>query len=108
MNNPVLISTAAFDGYDLSVAIEEIAAAGADGVEVAFIEGYTDSFTEETFNQTYADQIRQHLTDHDITCRSFSAHMDLTKPNAVEIFTRRMEFACMLGAETIITNQIMP
>jgi sugar phosphate isomerase/epimerase len=104
MNNPVLISTAAFDGYDLGLAIEEIAAAGADGVEVAFIEGYTHPFTEETFNQTYADQIRQHLADHDITCRSFSAHMDLTKPNAVEIFKRRMAFARMLGADTIITN----
>ena len=50
MNNPVLISTAAFDGYDLPTAIAEIAAVDADGVEVAFIEGYTQPFTEETFN----------------------------------------------------------
>ncbi len=104
MNNPVLISTAAFDGYDLGTAIAEIAAAGADGVEVAFIEGYTDPFTEETFSQAYADEIRQHLAEHDTSCRSFSAHMDLTKPNAVEIFKRRMAFARMIGADTIITN----
>lgn len=104
MNNPVLISTAAFDGYNLDTAIAEIAAAGADGVEVAFIEGYTDPFTEESFNKAHADAIRGLLAKHDIPCRSFSAHMDLTKPNAVEIFRRRMEFACMLGADTIITN----
>ena len=104
MNNPILISTVAFDGYNLGVAIEAIAAVGADGVEVAFIEGYTDPFTEETFNQAYADHICQKLADHDIACRSFSAHMDLTKPNAVEIFKRRMEFARMLGADAIITN----
>jgi sugar phosphate isomerase/epimerase len=104
MNNPVLISTAAFDGYDLATAIAEIAAVDADGVEVAFIEGYTQPFTEETFNQAHADAIRYQLAKHHISCRSFSAHMDLTKPNAVEIFKRRMEFACLLGADTIITN----
>ena len=104
MNNPVLISTAAFDGYNLGTAIAEIAAIGADGVEVAFIEGYTDPFTEESFNQAHADTICYQLATHAIPCRSFSAHMDLTKPNAVEIFRRRMEFACMLGADTIITN----
>ena len=104
MNNPVLISTVAFDGYDMATAIEEIAAVGADGVEVAFIEGYTDPFTEEDFNQANADAIRSQLTRHGIPCRSFSAHMDLTKKNAVEIFKRRMTFACMLGADTIISN----
>jgi sugar phosphate isomerase/epimerase len=104
MNNPVLISTAAFDGYNLDTAIAEIAEVGADGVEVAFIEGYTDPFTEETFNSEHVGKIRSQLVKHDIPCRSFSAHMDLTKPNAVEIFRRRMEFACMLGADIIITN----
>ncbi len=104
MNNRVLISTAPFDGYDLKTAIEEIAAVGADGVEVAFIEGYTDPFTEETFNRAYADEILHCLAKHHISCHSFSAHMDLTKPHAVEIFKCRVEFAHMLGADTIITN----
>lgn len=104
MNNPILISTAAFDGYDLATAIAEVDALGADGVEVAFIEGYTHPFTEESFNRANADAIRHQLATHEIPCRSFSAHMDLTKPNAMEIFRRRMEFACLLGADTIITN----
>ena len=104
MNNPVLISTVAFDGYKLATAIEEIATMGADGVEVAFIEGYTDPFNEEDFNQTHANEILSHLKKHNIPCRSFSAHMDLTKDNGVEIFKKRMVFARMLGAETIVTN----
>jgi sugar phosphate isomerase/epimerase len=104
MNNPVLISTVAFDGYNLATAIEEIAKVGADGVEVAFIEGYTEPFTEEDFNQTHADEILSHLKKHGIPCPSFSAHMDLTKENGVEIFKRRMIFAHMLGADTIVTN----
>lgn len=104
MNNLVLISTAAFDGYKVSTAIKEIAAVGADGVELAFIEGYTEPFTEEDFNQEHADKITSCLVTYNIPCRSFSAHMDLTKENAVEIFKRRMLFARMLGADTIITN----
>ena len=67
MNNRVLISTAPFDGYDLKTAIEEIAAVGADGVEVAFIEGYTDPFTEETFNRAYADEVLHCLHGSDQT-----------------------------------------
>ena len=104
MNNPVIISTAPFDGYNLATAIKEIAAVGADGVEVAFIEGYTEPFTEEDFNQAHADEILSHLKINDIPCLSFSAHMDLTKDNAMEIFRKRMIFARMLGADTIITN----
>ena len=104
MNNLVLISTAAFDGYKLSTAIREIAAVGADGVELAFIEGYTEPFIEEDFNQAHADEIIVLFGNYNIPCRSFSAHMDLTKENGVEIFTRRMVFARMLGADTIISN----
>jgi sugar phosphate isomerase/epimerase len=104
MKNPVLISTAAFDGYNISTAIKEIAAVGADGIEIAFIEGYTEPFTEEDFNQAHADKIRSHLVAYNIPCCSFSAHMDLTKNNGVEIPKRRMSFARMLGAYSIITN----
>lgn len=104
MNNPILISTAAFDGYDLVTAISEIAAIGADAVEVAFIEGYTDPFTEEYFNQINADKIVACLEKHNLPCLSFSAHMDMTKNLAVKIFKNRMVFARMLGAKYIVSN----
>ena len=104
MHNPILISTAAFDGYDLATAISEIAAIGADAIELAFIEGYTDPFTEEDFNQTNADRIATCLEKHNLPCLSFSAHMDLTKDQAVNIFNKRMVFARMLGARYIVSN----
>jgi len=104
MNNPILISTAAFDGYDLATAISEIATIGADAVELAFIEGYTDPFTEEDFNQTNADRIVTCLEKHHLPCLSFSAHMDLTKDQAINIFNKRMIFARMLGARYIVSN----
>lgn len=104
MHNPILISTAAFDGYDLATAISEIAAIGADAIELAFIEGYTDPFIEEDFNQTNADRIATWLEKHNLPCLSFSAHMDLSKDQAVNIFNKRMVFARMLGARYIVSN----
>ena len=53
MDNPILISTAAYDGYDLATAFQEISRAGVDLVEIAFIEGYTDPFTEDYFNDAW-------------------------------------------------------
>ena len=49
MDRIISVSTAAFDGYDLSVAIDEISRLGVDHVEMAFIQGYTDPFGEEVF-----------------------------------------------------------
>jgi sugar phosphate isomerase/epimerase len=104
MNNPILISTAAYDGYDLATAFNEIAAAGVDLVEIAFIEGYTYPFSEDDFNASNADRILGLMADCNLRCRSFSAHMDLSRETAVGIFTRRMEFAKMIGAQYIISN----
>lgn len=104
MSNPLIISTAAYDGYDLEVAFEEIAATGVDLVEVAFIEGYTDPFTEDYFNDENAARILALLTQFGLTCMSFSSHVDLSKDGIVEIFNKRMAFARQLGARYIISN----
>ena len=104
MNNPLIISTAAYDGYDLDVAFREIAEIGVDLVEVAFIEGYTDPFTEAYFNQENASKISSRLDAHGLKCMSFSSHVNLAREGIVEIFKRRMAFARQLGAQYIISN----
>jgi sugar phosphate isomerase/epimerase len=104
MNNPILISTAAYDGYDLATAFKEIARAGVDLVEVAFIEGYTDPFTEEYFNDENAAKILALLAEHNLKCLSFSSHVDLSRDGIVEVFKNRMAFAKRLGAKFIVSN----
>ena len=104
MNNPILISTAAYDGYDLATAFKEIARAGVDLVEVAFIEGYTDPFTEEYFNDENAAKILALLAEHNLKCLSFSSHVDLSRAGIVEVFKNRMAFAKRLGAKFIVSN----
>lgn len=104
MNNPILISTAAYDGYDLATAFREISRAGVDLVEVAFIEGYTDPFTEDYFNPDNAAEITALLAGHHLTCLSFSSHVDLSRQGIVGVFENRMAFAAALGARYIVSN----
>jgi sugar phosphate isomerase/epimerase len=104
MNNPILISTAAYDGYDLTTAFKEISRAGVDLVEIAFIEGYTDPFTEDYFNDDNAAKITTLLAEHNLKCLSFSSHVDLSRDGIVEVFKNRMAFAKMLGAQYIVSN----
>jgi len=104
LNNPLIISTAAYDGYDLSVAFKEIAETGVDLVELAFIEGYTDPFTEDYFNEDNAAKISALLAEYGLACISFSAHVNLSKEGIVDIFKKRMAFARKLGAQYIISN----
>lgn len=104
MNNPILISTAAYDGYDLATAFMEISRAGVDLVEIAFIEGYTHPFTEDYFNDDNAAEITARLAEHNLMCLSFSSHVDLSRDGIVDIFKNRMAFAQKLGSKYIVSN----
>ena len=104
MKNPLIISTAAFDGYDFDVAFREIAETGVDLVEIAFIEGYTDPFTEADFNEENASRICAQLDEYGLKCVSFSSHVNLAREGIVDIFKQRMAFARQLGAHYIISN----
>ena len=104
MKNQILISTAAYDGYDLATAFKEISRIGVDLVEIAFIEGYTDPFTEDYFNDDNAAAITLLLAEHNLKCLTFSSHVDLSRDGIVEIFTNRMTFAKNLGSKYIVSN----
>jgi sugar phosphate isomerase/epimerase len=104
MNNPILISTAAYDGYDLGTAFKEISAVGIDLVEIAFIEGYTDPFTEDDFNDKAAAEISKLLAANHLKCLSFSSHVDLSRDGVVGIFKNRIAFAEKVGARFIVSN----
>lgn len=100
----ISVSTAAFDGYDLAIAVDEISRLGVDHAELAFIQGYMDSFDEDYFSKTNAKKIQGLLSDTGLSCFAFSAHMDLAARGAVDIFEKRMVFAKTVGAKIVITN----
>jgi sugar phosphate isomerase/epimerase len=104
LKKPILISTAAYDGYDLPVVFKEISGHGVELAELAFIEGYTDPFTEEVFSEANAKHIAGLLSEHNLSCPTVSAHMDLSGDSAVDIFKRRMVFARRVGARYMVSN----
>jgi sugar phosphate isomerase/epimerase len=104
MDRIISMSTAAFDGYDLSVAIDEISRLGVRSVEVAFIQGYTDPFGEEVFSPDNAGRIQKLLSETGLSCFALSAHMNLGTRGSAETFRRRMECARQIGAKVIVSN----
>jgi sugar phosphate isomerase/epimerase len=104
VQNPLIVSTAAYDGYSFDEIFTSLKGLGVTWVELAFIGGYTEAFTEEYFCQKNADIILELLSGSGLICTSFSSHVDLTSDGIVEIFKKRMNFAKMVGASTIVTN----
>ena len=104
MQIPLIISTAIYDGYSFDVAFKSLAKLGIKNVELAFIGGYTEAFTEDYFCQKNADIVLQLLAESHLQCTSFSSHVDLTAEGIVDIFKKRMDFAKAVGASTIVTN----
>ncbi|WP_279480168.1 sugar phosphate isomerase/epimerase [Aureimonas sp. SK2] len=100
---PASVSTALFDGYPMALAIEEIARAGAENVEPAFIQGYV-AFDESAFEDRAARDLAASIANAGLGVQAVSAHMDLSRPGAEERLRRRLGFAAGLGARFLVTN----
>lgn len=104
MKNSLIVSSAAYDGYSFEETFASLAKLGVSCVELAFIGGYTEAFTEDYFCQENVDIVLKQLADAGLRCTSFSSHVDLTADGIVDIFKKRMDFAKGVGAHTIVTN----
>lgn len=99
----VSVSTAAFDGYPMAVAIREIAAAGARSVEPAFIRGYVE-FDETAFSEAAAARLLGLMEGEGLSAGAVSAHLDLGLAEAPAMLQRRIAFAARLGSPFLVTN----
>jgi len=101
MDRIVSVSTMAFDGYSLETALDELAALGVKHVEPASVDKIFQHLGEEDFCDKRAAWLRDQLTARRMNCISLSAHMDLTGPDSVDRFHRRIEFARNIGARCV-------
>jgi len=101
MDRIVSASTMAFDGYSLEQALDELAALGVRYVEPASVDKIFQHLVEEDFCDTRAAWLRDQLAARRLVCLSLSAHMDLTGPDSVERFHRRLRFARNIGARCV-------
>lgn len=104
MNNPILVSTIAFDGYDLDTTLEAMAAAGVENVELAYSEAYTAPVTEENFSRAAALRVQDSLQASGLHCLCLAAHTDMSQADSVDKFRRRIDFAGNLGAEYVVST----
>ncbi len=101
MDRIVSVSTMAFDGYPFERALDELAALGVRHVEPASVDKVFQHLVEADFCDARATWLRRQLEARGLACHSLSAHMDLTQPDSVERFTRRLEFAGAIGARIV-------
>ena len=100
----VSINTLAYEGYDLTTALREIAKIGAGHVELGYTRGWTEGLTEEYFSQASAVDINRLLSDLGLSSIALSAHIDLTTDVAVDELKRRIDFGKRLGVKIVNTK----
>ncbi len=104
MNPAVSINTLAYEGYDLTTALREIANIGVSHVELGYTRGWTEGLTEEHFSQAAAVDINRLLSDLGLSSIALSAHIDLTTEDAVDELKKRIDFAKRLGVKIVNTK----
>lgn len=104
MDTTVAISTTAFDGYSLPVALQEISGLGYQYVELAAVSGVIEHIRGGDFNSEYFEDLRTLMSQYNLSSVAFSGHLDLTQADVVPLFKKRMHFAKELGARIINTN----
>ncbi|MBT2771597.1 sugar phosphate isomerase/epimerase [Halomonas sp. ISL-60] len=100
----ISVSTAAYDGYGFDVILPSLARCGVKNVEIAFIDGYVEAFTDSDFTEAFASELKSEMQRHGQQCRYFSGHIDLGIENAAARLEARCRFAASLGATCVITN----
>jgi sugar phosphate isomerase/epimerase len=93
----------AFDGYDLAIAFDELAALGVDAIELAYITGYID-FDEDSFDAVHAHCVRHLMEERGLRARSVAAHVNMGLAEAPNMVARRIGFAEAVGASFLISN----
>jgi sugar phosphate isomerase/epimerase len=103
-NPEIAVSTAAFDGYPLRRALERLASVPDTSIELAYIAGYVEDFSEELFSETNADKIRRLLSETNSLCSGVSAHTDLASEGGLDRGLRRIRFTAAIGAARVVSN----
>lgn len=98
------VSTAAYDGYGFPEIFPSLARCGVKQVEVAFIEGYVEAFSDDDLTTAYGRELQEEMHRNGQECRYFSGHIDLGQTNACQRLEARCRFASALGATHVITN----
>lgn len=104
MKQILAISTLAYLGYSFETVCEQISKIGCMYVEPCHIATYDSNITDSFFSEEQAQRYIRIMERFNLRCVALAAHMDLGSKNAVESFSKRMEFAHAIGCSYIHSN----
>jgi sugar phosphate isomerase/epimerase len=104
ITNPIGCSTNCYHGFDLTSALRGIADAGFHHVELASVRDYTEHVMPEEMSARDMERLRDMLKDYGLCPMSISGHSNLSSPEGVDNFKRRVDMAKQLGATVVNTG----
>lgn len=104
MSDIISVSTIAYDGYELETSLKQISQVGGRYVELDAIEGLSEHIKlRDLEDSAFEEKISTMMRQFHLSSIAFSAHMDLSKEEALPLFEKKMRFSKNLGAKIINT-----
>lgn len=104
MTRYISVSTGAYDGYEPDEILASLHRCNVQNVELAFIKGYVNEFSDADLNPKFAAELRNEMQRFGQRCLTFSGHINLGDEEALSQFRTRVAFARETGAVRFLTN----
>jgi sugar phosphate isomerase/epimerase len=104
LNNQIGCATNCYHGFDLDTALQGIANAGFEYVELTSVKDYTEHVMPEQMKDSDKKDLMEKLKGYGLTPMSLSGHSDLTSKEGIESFKRRIDFAKEFGIDVVNTG----
>lgn len=96
------ISTVAYSGYSIDMALESIRSLGVYNIELALIQGAVYYLDEDSVSESYVCYVRELLKKKQMHCTSLAAHCCMTLDNCNELLLKRVNLAGLLDCPRLI------
>ncbi len=103
MKKIVAVNTNTYHGFSVDQALEGIAAAGFQYVELAAVRGWTEHIMPD-MEDAELKRIQNKMSDLGLECIAVSGHCNLTDPERLNDFRENMKLAKRFGARYIISS----
>ncbi|WED28765.1 sugar phosphate isomerase/epimerase [Vibrio sp. DW001] len=102
MTSSFSISTVAYSGYKIDVALDSIQSLGVEQIELALILGAIYGLKEEDVNVEFAQYAKNQLDIRGMTCSSLACHCPLTGDNCNTLLKKRLNICHTLDCKFLI------
>lgn len=105
MKNILSCSTHCYNKFSFERALQGIADAGLNYVEIGAIPGHCDHVRPELLSKEQTREILRKIAGYGLKPSSISGHCNLTSPEGVALFKKRVDFAVEIGVGIVNTAE---